>query len=102
MKVVFIRVNLIVHPTHRISVIHTALDSIPHEENTKGLYGSYITFSLLAQQQLYSSTGWWFINIHVHTYFTERIWQVTCLCLSSDCIANTQGLVNTYCIRADM
>jgi hypothetical protein len=30
-KVVFIRVNLIVYPIDHISVIHTALDSIPQD-----------------------------------------------------------------------
>ena len=71
-QVVLIRVNLIVYPIDHIAV------------KRENIYSNRIVciiqlVILIIYQPLYSETGWWFINIHVHTYFTERIWQVTCL-----------------------
>jgi succinate dehydrogenase hydrophobic anchor subunit len=80
-QVVLIRVNLIVYPIDHIAVNHIALDSIPNAR--ENIYSNRIVCIIqpiiLIIYLLYSETGWWFINIDVHTYFTERIWQVTCL-----------------------
>ncbi len=80
-QVVLIRVNLIVYPIDHIAVNHIALDSIPNAR--ENIYSNRIVCIIqpiiLIIKLLYSETGWWFINIDVHTYFTERIWQVTCL-----------------------
>jgi len=80
-QVVLIRVNLIIYPIDHIAVNHIALDSIPNAR--ENIYSNRIVCIIQPIILIISCycilTGWWFINIDVHTYFTERIWQVTCL-----------------------
>jgi hypothetical protein len=77
-KVVFIRLT-----QQYIQLKHHcqphSLDSIPHALFTYLSVGLYVSYNPkeITNLFLYSETGWWFLNIHVHTYFTERIWQVT-------------------------
>jgi len=79
-KVVFIRVNPTIYPIDHIAVNHIALDSIPHGSSQNTTWIVFHTTISHKYQPIYFCilNGWWFINIHVHTYFTERIWQVTC------------------------